>query len=79
MFVTAVRDIKKGERITRPFQSNYTNLDLMEKFGFIVPDNPNKRIKLNHLLLRKDPLLDQKYEALGQGDTFTRFQFFIDD
>ena len=47
MFVTASRDIKSGELITRAFQSNYSNVDLMEKFGHIENNNKNKiKIKM---------------------------------
>ena len=66
MFVTATRDIESGELISRAFQSNYSNVDLMEKFGHIEKNNQNKiKIKMGQPMLRKDPLLDDKFEALG--------------
>ena len=66
MFVTASRDIKSGELITRAFQSNYSNVDLMETFGHIEKNNQNKiKIQMGYAMLRKDPLLDAKFEALG--------------
>ena len=66
MFITATRYIRSGELITRAFQSKYSNVDLMEKFGHIVKNNHNKiKIKMGYAMLRKDPLLDAKFEALS--------------
>ena len=61
-----MNDIPAGEKLYRPYAHDYSNVELMSRFGIIEHDNPNKvQVKLRHNMLKDDPLINVKMHVLG--------------
>ena len=80
-FLRAMRNIERGERIYRPYQNDYSNSDLILKFGKFEYANPHRSPVMIQTkpMNKNDPLLQEKYDVLGMGDQETGHSIFISE
>ena len=78
-YIRAIRDIPLGERIYRPYPQDYSNQELMGKYGIIEWGNPTiPKVKLHYKMVKGESLNLAKSQVLGSGDMYGQYSILLE-